>query len=72
MAKEKIKEPEYIGGGLKVTLTKEWTEYGVTRPAGTELTVSRDGFKMLKESGFLDISPEPVILSEAKDIKIKN
>ena len=50
----KKKKPEYLGGGIKVILIKEFTEYGVTRPAGTEMTVSVSGYHKLLEGGFIE------------------
>jgi len=60
MKKKKV-EPKFIGGGIQVTLTKEFSEYGVTREAGQTITVDPAGYKKLKEGGFLD-----------KEIKEKN
>lgn len=53
MAKQE-KNQEHIGGGMEVTLTKPFTEFGITYEAGAKLTVAPDGFKKLKEGGFLD------------------
>jgi len=55
MAKKTVQDtsPQYIGGGTKVTLTKDFEQFGYTHRAGSVLTVDSAGYKLLLKGGYL-------------------